>query len=369
MRLEETRAPLERLFLDPNNPRFADQGLRNPISANAMHEVGVQERAESRINDERYDVEALKQSIARNGYLPVDRMVVTRLPDDNGFMVVEGNRRLAALRLLVREDQAHEADITEEVRASLREVPVLVLEDDDPEAIEYKARLLQGVRHLSSFKQWGPYQQAQLVARMLEAGQEIADIKEALGMTAQRISSLRRVFYALAQMQTDPVYGDSAKPALFSQFEEALKIPAVRTWLSWDDAKAKITNDERRTLLYDWFIGVEDDGERQDPKIVDAKDIRRLPSVLESAKHMSRYLEDPRLKLRDVRVEDNPVVVDWRSILEGNLETLRRVPGYDLGHATGSDMDLLIQVRDTCSELIRQVEAIASITAEATERE
>lgn len=320
----------------------------------------MQERAESRIFDERYEVEALKDSVARNGYLPVDRMVVTRLPNENGYMVVEGNRRLAALRMLIREDEAHEASITDEVRQSLQEIPVLILEDDDPAAIEYKARLLQGVRHLSSFKQWGPYQQAQLVARMLDAGQEVADIKEALGMTAQRITSLRRVYFSLEQMRADPIYGDAARPALFSQFEEALKIPAIRKWLAWDDATARITDDERRHLLYDWFVGTEDDGDRVDPKIVDAKDIRRLPAVLESAKHLGRFLEDPRLKLRDLRIDENVPQVDWRSILEGNLDTLRKIPGVELGLATEDDVRLLADVRDVCVELIRQIEAIGA---------
>src|SRR4051794_7984333 len=114
MKLEETRVPLAKLFLDPNNPRFFDTGLRSPIAVSIASEQTVQDRAMGRILDDRFEVESLKDSIARLGYLPVDRMVVTRLPGDAGYLVVEGNRRLSALRLLAAEDAAHETNITDE---------------------------------------------------------------------------------------------------------------------------------------------------------------------------------------------------------------------------------------------------------------
>jgi hypothetical protein len=186
----------------------------------------------------------------------------------------------------------------------------------------------------------------------------LLDIKEALGIPTARINSLTRVYHALDQMRDDSEYSSYAKADLFSNFEEALNKPAIRKWLEWDDQTRRIHNDERRHLLYDWFIGIEEDGERLDPKIVDAKDIRKLPQVIENAKSWAKFVEDPKLKLRDIPTGDQGPTVDWRSVLEGNLETLRKVPGYDLGQATDEDVSLLQDVRAVCDQLISQVEAI-----------
>lgn len=94
------------LYLDPNNPRFTD--LLNPVPMARAREHGVQERAKSRILESKHDVAPLKESIQTLGFLPADRLVVLRLPADDGYVVIEGNRRLAAVKSLLDDaDIAH----------------------------------------------------------------------------------------------------------------------------------------------------------------------------------------------------------------------------------------------------------------------
>jgi hypothetical protein len=58
-----------------------------------IREDGVQRKALDRILDDRFEVTQLKDSIRTIGFLPVDRLVVTRLPLAGKYVVIEGNRR------------------------------------------------------------------------------------------------------------------------------------------------------------------------------------------------------------------------------------------------------------------------------------
>ena len=76
--LRDTEALIENLYLDPNNPRFADlQDRLQPVPLTRITEEGVQEKTLARILDDRFEVKQLKDSIRTIGFLTVDRLVVT----------------------------------------------------------------------------------------------------------------------------------------------------------------------------------------------------------------------------------------------------------------------------------------------------
>ncbi len=346
------------LYLDPNNPRFADLDQIKPVADEHVADPVVQDRAMSKIMNPRFEVEQLKESVESIGFLPIDRLVVVELPEQGRYKVVEGNRRLAALKALYSEHVAHETTLAPHVLDSIATVPVLVIDAPDNQLRDHYARIYQGVRHLASVRSWGPYQQAQLVGLMLEEGKSLQDIKEVLGMSKQRITSLRRVYYAMAQMQEDDEYAEYVKPNLFSHFEEALGRPDVRKWLEWDDNGSRANSSEHLSLLYSWIVGPEVDGSRLDPKVNDAKDFRFLPAVLGNARQWARFLEEPHLSLRDAArgVTTAEPEIDWRSLLDGNLATLRKVPAVEIARATDSDIELLASVRSLCDELLETID-------------
>src|SRR4051794_32903414 len=95
MKQIERTTTLAKLFLDPNNPRFTELGVRSSVPLSAVHEVATQARARERILSERFEVDPLKESIAKIGFLRSDRLIAIELDGGVGYMVVEGNRRLA----------------------------------------------------------------------------------------------------------------------------------------------------------------------------------------------------------------------------------------------------------------------------------
>ena len=359
--LREVDVAIEDLYLDPNNPRFADLADRlQPVARDRIMEDGVQRKALDRILDDRFEVSQLKDSIRTIGFLPVDRLVVTRLPLAGKYVVIEGNRRTGAIKSLLEDHKNGEADLSAVVLESLRTLPVLVLEEKDAAKQEHIARILQGVRHVSGIRPWGPYQQAQIVAMMLDDGKDMGEICETLGLPKKRINILRRSFYALAQMRADDDYGDKAKPALFSSFDEILRLPVVRdTWLDWDDEHNKFRNEERRKMLYAWLVGSEDDdGNKHPPKISDPKQVRKLPQLMGDATRFKRFCDDPALGIDEAMlgVTSAKPAIDWRDYIQNLLNVLNQVPAVDLENASAEDQSLLGRVRDVCDKHLKIID-------------
>jgi len=167
------------LFLDPNNPRFLDfEDEIGIVPDQRISENEVQLHALERIS--RFDLRELKDSMSEVGFLPMDKMVVRPIGEDN-YVVVEGNRRLAAVKSLLQ-DQQRGRELPKELLEQLQTVEVLVLETDARSAVRDQL-LLAGLRHISGVKSWGPYQRAiALQALTDQMGGGISAAGKALGV-------------------------------------------------------------------------------------------------------------------------------------------------------------------------------------------
>jgi hypothetical protein len=182
----------DRMILDPNNFRFQDAPDFVFADPNRFAEETVQAKAAARLRDE--GLLPLKQSILRNGFLPFERLVVTAYDEDR-FLVIEGNRRLAAMRW-IRSDQLAGAPVPKEIAEALKEIPVVIVPPNpaDPALLES----LMGVRHVSGIKGWGGYQRALLVATLKEKfSLESNEVAQRLAMTVQEVNRRYRALKAL----------------------------------------------------------------------------------------------------------------------------------------------------------------------------
>ena len=73
--LSEWTIDINNIYLDPNNPRFWSEQTRRRTSDRRVVEANVQGRVEQEIR--RHGIEELQYSILRNGFLPLDRIVVS----------------------------------------------------------------------------------------------------------------------------------------------------------------------------------------------------------------------------------------------------------------------------------------------------
>lgn len=360
--LLEKKVRIENLYLDPNNPRFADILNRPPkIPPHKIKEPSVQDMALQRILDDRFEVKQLKDSILKIGFLPVDRLVVTPSPGESEkFVVVEGNRRLAAVKDLLRDKASGETDIPENVLSSMIEIPVLVIAEKDEQLRMAVAKIYQGIRHISGIRPFGPYQQAELIYSMLEReGRDLAEIADILGITTRRANVLRRVYSAMMQMRDDNDYGEFVKVEHFSHFDDFLKLPKLRKWAEWDDEVGRFNNTQNRHMFYDWIIGVEDEnGQRLPPKIRDHKDVRKLRTLYEDQVQFRVFCDTPDLSVDTAanRIIPKEPTFDWRAVLSNQLSVLRQIPAVDFQNPRDEDIKLLNDVMEQLKMHLNMIE-------------
>ena len=363
VRLTDIVVAIDQLLLDPNNPRYADLGVWKVIPETRVSEDSVQQQALARLQDPNFEVDQLQESIEKMGFLRVDRMVVVELPTPGTYKVIEGNRRLAAIKTLLNEAASGEVDLSSPVADSLDEMSVVLIEGGEAAEREEHARNLQGIRHIAGVKQWGAYQQAQAVGRMIEEGMSVPTIKSALGLSPQRVNLLRSVYLAMKQMREDPDFTEQAKPALFSHFVEALNRPQIRDWLHWNKEAGRIEDETARQQFYGLLVGMEDEeGQTREPKIVDAKDFRLMPPLIQDPAYFARFLADPDQSLQDASKSFSPPpepLPDWRSILRRDLVTLtNNVPHTAISEASHEDIELLTELRDLCQKFLHDIELV-----------
>src|SRR5438105_4395723 len=93
------KVPTEYLDFDPNNPRLIEDGLKNPTDADII--VALSDSA---------DLAEVVDSIASNGYIDIEPIIAQKV--DGRWRVLEGNRRLAAIRILQEPGLAKGTGIT-----------------------------------------------------------------------------------------------------------------------------------------------------------------------------------------------------------------------------------------------------------------
>lgn len=271
-RVRVRRIPVASLDLDPLNPR-----LVVPEGASQFELLSLL-----------YEVEALDElvpSFLENGYFEEEPLVV--VPHGKRYTVVEGNRRLASLKLLLDPNLRRRAQVSgwpslpPKQRTGLEIVPCVVYSNRD-EVIPFL-----GYRHITGVKKWGPFQRARFVAQLLDAGQSLTHIQEVIGDTTQTTKKLYQDFVVYGQIVDD--LGMQSQPIRerFSLLEVALGQRPIKRFLGMSmrlptgKTDALVSEDHLNALqeLIQWIFG---DSEHK-AIISDSRDIsRRLAKVIDN---------------------------------------------------------------------------------------
>ena len=143
-------------------------------------------------------IEDLMTSIGVNNFFPGEAIVVTRAGNEKYYTVLEGNRRLAALRLL--QDPGEAGNIRSITRAEEEatyrptEIPVHVV-DSREEALQYL-----GFRHIPGVQRWEPLAKARYLKLLFDqtSGEPEDRYVEVALEIGSRSNAVRRNLDALA---------------------------------------------------------------------------------------------------------------------------------------------------------------------------
>ena len=189
--------PIASLLLDARNPRFVNY---LPAGKSASQRDLLQVARDHGVLDE------LASSIAAGGFYPHEPLIAEPRGDGK-YVVIDGNRRLAAAQLLLSRDLRERLKSTdfpalknEKARVALRQIPVWTASRDEAwRTIVFK--------HVNGPLRWGTSQKVKHVVELRRnCGVSLGDISECIGDRHGLVAKLHRTLMVVEQAEREGVF-------------------------------------------------------------------------------------------------------------------------------------------------------------------
>ncbi len=282
-------AMLDDLYLDAKNPRLG----RHQTSTNLSQDEVLDMMSE-------WVLDELAVSYLESGFWTHEPLLVVKeqVDGEQRFVVVEGNRRLAALINLRRAVDNHE--VSKKWRLLVEGVNI-------PNELFTKIPYIQigsrqeiesflGFRHVTGIKQWHPEEKAQYIAKLIDdRGMSYEEVMRRIG---SKTSTVRRhyISYRLLLQMMDSLEAFSVKDVegRFSVMSLSLRTYGVQQYLEIDmsadpkTAKTPVPTTHLNALenFSRWLFG----NRNQLPLFADSRRVDDFGRILESPRAVE-YLE------------------------------------------------------------------------------
>ena len=310
-----------------------------------------------------YSVGELMDSFVINGYFDEEPLVGVPAPsDDSKLVIVEGNRRLAALKLLLKPELAGRLvdtasgrplrirvpTLTKSRRRELRRVPVRVYKEGRSAVLAYL-----GYRHITGVKHWDSYAKARYVSQLVEDGNDLKSIQLKIGDRHETAPRLLRAYIVWQQAEESamiPTRNGHSPP--FSYLFTALTFRPMLSFLGLvAQGMPQRVREEKIPQLREvttFLYGNQSEGKK--PAIDDSREIQWLAQAVSSSNALEKLRAGH--KVRDA-VESIPAV-------EARMEKLIRQASERLMQATelasrSRADDAMRQLAKNCLEASQQL--------------
>lgn len=282
-------AKLDDLFLDPLNPRLGRENTGPDVKQSRVIELMLD-----------WTLDELAVSFLESGYWPHEALLVVKekLYGKQRLVVVEGNRRLAALKLLHSALAGKPAslkwkEIADDAkpRANLfARIPYLVADSRKDVAA------FLGFRHVTGIKEWRPAEKAEFISKLID--DQRMSYEEVMRKIGSKTSAVRQNYIAYRLLRQMERYDDKISlehvEEKFSVLYLSLRTDGVQKYLHIDikadpkSAQRPVPARYKEQLINfaRWLFG--DDEAKA--IITDSRDVDEFGKVLESKK-ATDYLE------------------------------------------------------------------------------
>ncbi len=333
--------PLSSLRLDAENPRFA-----GALGKDARQKEIVNYVADT------IGLSDLLSSMSQGGFYRSSPLI--GIVDDESFIIVEGNRRLAAALVLTEEPRAvsqkhrlRNYPVKKTVAPSLARLPVLIASSRE-EVLPYL-----GIAHIVGNKKWDSYAKAAWAAKV--AATEIypgglRQIADEIGDKHRTLERMVQAYRLVTQLESNARFSATATMKKgrgtatypFSWVYTALGFSAIREWigLSQETPDATISSDiitdldglDKASDLLVWMFGSQ--AKNRQPALTDSREISDLAAAVTDERVLSQLRRGKTLAEAQEAVK--PSHEKLMDGLEVAKESLERV----LGALGGSREDL-----------------------------
>ena len=362
MKLNEvSKIPVSKLKLDHKNPRLINQSVET-----TDEEIIARLYSDAQLDE-------LLQSISSNGYLDIEPLVAMQDEESDKLVVLEGNRRLAALHLL--RDPGLVKKIRKKEKLSIRIPPVKQsLRDTFEEVSVYcvgsreDAQSFIGFKHVNGPTKWDSYAKARFAAEWYKQPGEgdLSRIARAIGDGHDTIKRMVSAIYVLDQAKENELFDieDRFTPKLnFSHLYTALsRAPYMKYlglgsgWGRYDPEPDPVSDDKLDNLkqLLLWLYGSKRD-DIQPVVRTQNPDVKRLGEVLENDE--GRHILETSGDLDKAHVATEPVdkrfidsLLSARNAINDTAASLR---AYD-GRAS-SLLDVAADIKETAETVYQRM--------------
>lgn len=274
--------PTADLHFDRENPRLAEYG----ISRTAKDDDVISVLWDS------MDIKELVQSIAASGYFEHEPLIVAE--EDDRKVVIEGNRRLAAVKALLNPELAKEKgwDVPTLKKAQLKKL------EDLPVKISTREKFWRyiGFKHVNGPAKWSSYAKAKYIADIHRKYQiSLEDIAQQIGDRHKTVQRLYRGLMVIEQAERKGVYDRDNRfrqRFAFSHLYTGLDYDGISRFLSLKsadaEAKTPVPSKAINKLgeLCVWLYG---DKKENKPPVVETQNphLRQLDQVLKNRESLA----------------------------------------------------------------------------------
>lgn len=226
--------------------------------------------------ERREGIKDLIDSFTSNGILKIDNILVRPLPD-NTFLVIEGNRRIATLKALIEdhENGYNVGNVDPDFFIS-KKIDVVEYEMNSDDSEDYL--LLMGLRHVTKVKDWGDFEQSELVHDLnTKFKLSFAEISNRLGIPVAQVKRRVNTFVAMQLYKGDSQFGDQFSSKMAPMFYELMGAPQIRDWLDWSEDYKTFQNTFNLNRFFDWISKTD---EKEEPIVKNRDDIRTLKKII-----------------------------------------------------------------------------------------
>lgn len=282
------------LILDPENPRLPEN-LQGESQLKMLQYIAKSEA-----------VEDLMAAIGRNGFFNGEPLVVYQHPGEDKYRVIEGNRRLASVKLLNNPSLYAKRKSLAEIAAETPDahkpkfLPVVKVTRRE-DALPYL-----GSRHIVGVKSWEPLPKARYMLQLFKSTSAKRTAAERYKDVARQIGSGKRSDYVKKNLNALAVFDVIKGENYFgdeSAEETSFSFGVLYTALDWRpiaghvgvikyDAKTDLVSEEFDPIvnpkklsrvgirdIYDWCFRK---GEDNETVLGESRNLKRLASALRS---------------------------------------------------------------------------------------
>jgi hypothetical protein len=276
------KIPLGEISLDRENPRLIEFGITSKSKESDIIEVLWNEMA----------VDELMYSIVSNKFWGYEPLIL--LKGIKGYIVIEGNRRLATVKLLHGIDKKDSIKIPLHIQEKI--TPALLEQTEFLPAIVVESResawRFLGFKHVNGPAKWGSFAKAKYIAQVHnDFNVSIDDIAYQIGDTNNTAQKLYQGLMVLEQARREKVYNyeeDYQAPRIyFSHLYTGLQRQGIKDYLKIKDAETEDTNpipeEKHHELgqLLKWLFGSKQDNTEPIIKTQNP-DLKYLDEVLQN---------------------------------------------------------------------------------------